>query len=219
MKTMGLSRLVLVAPQCGIDDVARARASGASDVLDSARIAGTLTEALQGCVMAAGLTARRRELSAPVAEPREAAAELARTALQGEVAVVFGNETFGLENRELEMCGLVVTIPASRDYSSLNLAASVQVMCYELRLALVPSMQPEEGRGEAATHEEVERLIRHFEQAAVASGFLDPAVPRRLMARLRRLFARARLEREEVNILRGLLGALETKVDKNNRII
>lgn len=209
LKTMGFSRLVLVAPKLFPDPQAEAMASGAGDVLASAQVVGSLAEALSGVTLALALTARRRDLATDPLWARNGAAELAETAAQGEVALVFGNETSGLSNEELALCARWAMIPANPAYSSLNLAAAVQLMCYELRLALAaasptPSLP---NAGMPATHDEVEGLMAHLESAALASGFLDPGNPRRLMLRLRRLFARAAIEREEVNILRGLLAS------------
>lgn len=214
MKTMGLSQLVLVRPKSFPAAEAEARASGATDVLAAARVVDTLQDALAGTVRVVALTSRRRELMAPVQWAREAAPALAAAAAQGDVALVFGNETFGLSNDELALCHTPVMIPANPDYASLNLAAAVQLLCYELRLAVLAPEPPPQTVLEAAAHEDIERLMQHFERAMTASGFLDPARPRRLMPRLRRLFARAGLEQEEVNILRGMLSALERgKVD------
>lgn len=209
---MGFSHLVLVNPKIFPDAQAVAMACGADDVLASARIVGSLAEALRGTVLALAMTARRRELAVEPLWARAGAAELAKVAAQAgsdEVALVFGNETAGLSNEELAQCARWALIPANPEYSSLNLAAAVQLMCYELRLALLgiapaPSVA---GAGLPATHEEVDGLIAHWEQAALASGFLDPEQPGRLMLRLRRLFGRAGLEKEEVNILRGLLAS------------
>lgn len=213
MKTMGLRRLLLVEPRRFPDEQATARASGATDVLDAATVSSSLTEALRGTVLAAGFTSRRRELGPPVRWLREAAAEVVAEASAGEVALIFGNETFGLSNEELALCQIPVLIPANPDYPSLNLAAAVQVACYELRMACsVPPAGPAAGF-EAATLDEIEGLFSHLEQALLSSGFLDPAHPGRLMPRLRRLFARTRLERDEVNILRGMLQSFARKVD------
>ena len=209
MKTMGLSRLYLVAPQCEIDGQARALSSNALDVLEGAVQCATLEEALAGTVLAAALTARRREYSAPLKWAREAAAEIVDTALAGEVALVFGNETAGLSNEELALCRLPVMIPANPNYSSLNLAAAVQVMCYELRMAAMMPAAVHAGRDEPATFEDVQRLYAHLERALIDSGFLDPTNPKKLMPRLRRLFDRAALEKEEVNILRGMLNSFQ----------
>ena len=218
IKTMGFSHLVLVRPKIFPDPQAEAMASGAVDVLASASVVDTLAEALQGVELTVALTARRRDLATEPLWARDGAAELAMVAARGDVALVFGNETSGLTNEELAQCGRWAMIPANPEYSSLNLAAAVQLMCYELRLALcaVPPAPTFAESGSAATHDEVERLMVHLEQAATASGFLDPDQPRRLMLRLRRLFARAGLEREEVNILRGLLSSFERPTGKRH---
>lgn len=209
MKTMGVSRLYLVNPKSFPDAEAHARASGASDVLEQAVVCQTLAVAIKDTVMVAGMTARRRDLALPFCWAREGAAQLVKVAAQAEVALVFGNESSGLSNEELSLCHLPIMIPANPDYSSLNLGAAVQLMCYELRLAAEMPGQAPRGEVALATMEEIEGLHLHLEQSAIASGFLDPAQPKRLMQRLRRLFARTGLEREEVSILRGLLATLE----------
>ncbi|MFN3883468.1 MAG: RNA methyltransferase [Rhodocyclaceae bacterium] len=220
MKTMGFSRLVLVAPKTFPDPQAEAMASGATDVLAAARVVASIPAALEGVTLALALTSRRRELATAPLWARPAASELAQAASQSEVALVFGNETTGLTNDELGNCNRWAMIPANPAYASLNLAAAVQVMCYELRQAIeaaggavapAPSFSPV---GVAATHEEVEGLLAHFESAAMASGFLDPENPGRLMPRLRRLFARAGLEKQEVDILRGLLASFQRPTGK-----
>jgi tRNA/rRNA methyltransferase len=209
MKTMGFSRLVLVTPKSFPDDQAKTMAAGADDVLAAAQVVGSLAEALSGTVLALAMTARRRELAAAPLWARDGAAELAAVAAQGEVALVFGNETAGLSNEELAQCARWALIPANPEYSSLNLAAAVQIMCYELRLALlgVAPAPVVAGAGAPATHEDVDGLMAHLERTAIASGFLDPDRPGRLMLRMRRLFSRAGLEKEEVSILRGLLAS------------
>lgn len=211
MKTMGLSRLTLVAPKRFPDDEATARASGASDVLAQAQVCATLEEALAGTVFVAGMTARRRDLAAPFHWAREGAAELMAGTQQGtrDVALLFGNETAGLSNDELARCHLGIMIPANPAYASLNLGAAVQLMSYELRLAAAAPGEPPRGVCVPATSDEIEGLHTHLERVAVATGFLDPAQPKRLMPRLRRLFSRARLEHEEVSILRGFLSTVE----------
>lgn len=211
MKTMGLSRLVLVNPASFPDPVAEARASGAGDVLAAAQVAGSLREALAGTVFVAALTARRRELMLPAADAREAAAQVVEWASKGDVALVFGTETSGLSNEELALCNLPVTIPTSPAFSSLNLAAAVQIVCYELRLASGAGAIASQTEVVPASFEEVDRFHEHLERVMVELEFLDPANPRRLLPRLRRLFGRARLEREEVAILRGILTAVERK--------
>lgn len=213
MKTMGLERLYLVEPHSFPDPVADARASGANDVLDGARVVASLAEALEGTVMAAALTARRREWSVPIRLAREAAPELVALSRGGDVALVFGPETSGLTNDEVALCTMPVSIPANPAFSSLNLGAAVQLLCYELRMAALAPQAPAQTLPEAATFDEIEGFHRHLERAMTASGFYDPANPKRLLPRVRRLFGRIRLEREEVNILRGIIGALERKRD------
>ena len=209
MKTMGLSRLYLVEPLSFPDPVAQARASGAEDLLEQAVITGSLAAALQGTVFSAALTARRRERSVPVRLAREAAPELLSFTSRGDVALVFGTEKAGLSNDEVALCSMPVAIPTDPAFSSLNLGAAVQLLCYELRhAALSPASLPENVE-DPASFESVEGFYRHLEQAMTDSGFYDPHNPKRLLPRLRRLFGRIRLEREEVNILRGILGALQ----------
>lgn len=214
LKTMGFSRLVLVRPRHLPEEQAVALASGAGDVLTSMVVVDSLAQALAGTVMAVALTARRRELAVAPLWARDAALELGaclQSGAEAEVALVFGNETFGLSNEELSLCSHWAMIPANPAYSSLNLAAAVQLLCYETRLALeAPApLADVADAGKAATHDDIERLLAHVETVAIASGFLDPAVPKRFMTRMRRLAARARVEQEEVAILRGLLGAVE----------
>lgn len=209
LKTMGLSRLYLVNPRHFPHPEAESRASGATDVLANAVVCSSLEEALSGVSMAAAFTARRRELALPMQWAREAAGTLTAAAAQGEVALVFGNETSGLSNEELALCQLPVMIPANPEYSSLNLASAVQLMCYELRMANVQPGEAPASFGDLATVDEVERMMAHFEQAMLASGFFSPDNPKRLMPRLRRLFSRIRLERDEVNILRGMLASFQ----------
>jgi tRNA/rRNA methyltransferase len=205
MKTMGLSRLYLVNPCADPDGVGRARSSNARDVLEGAVVCRTLAEALEGTVLAAAMTARMRELAPPPKWAREAAPEIVGATAHGPVALVFGNETAGLSNEEVALCRLPVMIPTNPDYSSLNLGAAVQVMCYELRLAALDPGRPPAPENPPATAEEIRHFYAHLEAAVTQSGFLDPAHPKRLMPRLRRLFDRIDLERDEVSLLRGML--------------
>jgi tRNA/rRNA methyltransferase len=206
MKTMGLSRLDLVAPRCAVDDQARALASGAVDVLETARVCVDLDAALHDVVLAAACTSRRRDLPHPAYTPRQAAPRLLAQAGDAPVALVFGSETFGLANEQLMKCRWLINIPANPDYMSLNLAAAVQVCAYELRSSLedgvlpLPEFQP-------ATQGETEGLLGAMESTLIDLDFLDPARPKRLMPRLRRFFARAGLEKEEVAIWRGIFAA------------
>ena len=217
MKTMGFGQLHLVAPRKFPDNTATAMATGASDLLDRALVTPDLATALVGSRFAVGLTARARDLSHPMHTLEEAAVRIAGELRHGPVALVFGTEMSGLSNDELDLCQALATIPADPAFSSLNLACAVQVACYEVRRALAaaepaPSAPLRQTLRPQARSEDVEAFYRHLEQVLVASGFLDPAVPKRLMARLRRMFARARLETEEVNILRGILRALDERV-------
>ena len=209
MHTMGLSRLVLVAPRRFPDAEAAARATGATAVLDAARIAATLDEALDGVALSVGLSARRREFAGRVLAVRDAAREAVATAPHGDIAFVFGSEISGLSNDELARCTVVATIPANPAYASLNLAAAVQVAAYELRVAATGGTVWRAPRFAPATADEIAALHAHGEQTLIAMRILDPRMPKRLVPRLRRLFARAGLEREEVNILRGILARID----------
>jgi tRNA/rRNA methyltransferase len=217
MLTMGLERLVLVAPRHFPDPDAVARAAGAVSVLDRAHVVASLDEALVGVSLAIGLSARPRELVADVVSVREAARRGAAQARDGDVALVFGTEMSGLSNEELARCDLVATIPANPDYASLNLAAAVQVATYEIRVACEGDAVWQAPRFPAATHEAVGALFAHAERTLTGLRFLDPKMPRRLLPRLRRLFARARLEHEEVNILRGILARVDEMLDGSRR--
>lgn len=219
LKTMGFSRLLLVAPKILPDEQSLAMASGADDVLAAAQVVDSLAEALTGTVMSLALTARQRGLATAPLWAREAAVELAGAATRHEVALVFGNETSGLSNDELSLCSHWALIPANPAYSSLNLAAAVQILCYELRLAMLVAEPPPSvtDAGLPATREQIEALVGHLEHMALDSGFLDPAAPKRLMPRLRRLFNRSRLEVEEVNILRGLLASFQQPTGSKHR--
>ena len=209
MKTMGLSHLVLVSPQAFPDPVATARAAGADDILANARVVGSLAEALEGTVFAAAMTARRREMAVPMKWAREAAVDLVERAGHGDVALVFGNETMGLSNEDVALCHMPVKVPVSETYSSLNLGAAVQILCYELRMVALDPGQAPGLEFEPATHEQIEGFYGHLDRAITASGFFNPVNSRRLWPRLRRMFGRIRLEKDEVNILRGMLTAFE----------
>ena len=207
MKTMGISSLYLVNPKRPIDAESEAMASGAADVLRGARVCASLDEALHGTVYALAVSARRRELAYASNDARSAAPALVAAAQEGEVAIVFGTEMSGLTNEEILRCSALAYIPADPGYSSLNLAAAVQVLAYEVRVAALGGAPLPAAEGVPARHEDVENFYVHLEQSLRASGFLDPANPKRLMPRLRRLFGRVGLEQEEVNILRGMLNS------------
>jgi tRNA/rRNA methyltransferase len=217
MHTMGLARLVLVAPRRFPDAEADARATGAMPLLDNAQVVTTLDQALAGAALSIGLSARPREFAGRVLAVRDAAREAVATAPRGEVALVFGSEMSGLSNSELERCTLVATIPANPDYASLNLAAAVQVAAYELYVAATSGEVWRAPRFAPATADEIAALHTHAERTLVAMRLLDPAMPKRLLPRLRRLFARAGLEKEEVNILRGILARIDQFVGRRER--
>jgi tRNA/rRNA methyltransferase len=204
MKTMGLADLRLVAPERYPAAEAQWMATHAVDVLEAASVHDTLRGAIADCVAAFAMSARPREWSPQVLDARGAAARA--MGMQGEVAFVFGNETAGLTNEEVFACQYLVHIPASPEFSSLNLAQAVQVMAYELLMTQPPTGAS--GRSEKlATVEDLEGLYSHLEQAALETKFM--ASGSRLRERWRRLFSRVpAIEREEVNILRGLLRAL-----------
>jgi len=216
MKTMGLSRLVLVKPKHFPHADSEAFASGALDVLRAAVIRDSLEEALAGTVLAVASTSRHRDLTHEVVDCREACKRMVQVASHDEVALVFGPERTGLTIRDVNKCQLIAAIPANPDYASLNLAQAVQVFGYELRMSAAGMATPVPQSSEPATHDEVEGFYRHLEEVFHASGFLDPQEPKRLMQRMRRLFARARLEKEEVNILRGFLRAFRDRMGGGN---
>lgn len=214
---MGLSELYLVNPKVFPHADASSRASGADNLLGSATVCESLEEAVAGCRLVFGASARMRSLPWPLAEPRDAASQIINTYQQAPVAVVFGREHAGLTNDELLCCNALVHIPCNEDFSSLNVAAAVQVLSYEIHMA----GRKDEGVTEVdtsdsplATAGDIERFFEHFQQTLVDIDFLDPEKPRQLMRRLRRLYNRAGLEETEVNILRGILTAAQ-KQTKN----
>jgi len=214
MKNMGLNRLHLVAPERYPDPEAEARAAEARDVLEGAQVHSRLEDALVGCVLAVGTSARARRIGWPSLTPQECARRLVGTAATGPVALLFGQERTGLTNEELDQCHAVVAIPASAVYPSLNLACAVQILAYEIfKVGECENGVPAPGAGtepsSRATSDELERLQEHLERVLVRIGFLDPANPRLLMRRLARLFNRAELDQTELNILRGILTAVE----------
>lgn len=216
MKNMGLSRLVLVDPQDFPSHEADARASGADDVLAGAQVVATLEDALVGCNLVLGTSARDRRIPWPLVDPRECGSKAIEHAAQGqEIALVFGREYAGLTNEELQRCHFHVHIPSNPDFSSLNLAAAVQVLAYEVRMAwLAAEGQPSKVEkfevtsvrsSELATMDEMELFYEHLEKTLVDIGFLDPEKPKHLMPRLRRLYGRSSVNRSEMSILRGIL--------------
>ena len=214
MKAMGLDRLCLVAPGRFPSAEATARAAGADDVLHRARVVGSIDDALADCGLVLGTTARLRRIEWPVVDAREGACRAVAQAVVTPVAVLFGRERSGLTNAETDRCHALIRIPASAKFSSLNVAAAVQIVAYELRLAAYGrSVLTAPPRARAATADapatagELEGFYRHLEATLVRIGYLDPAAPKLLMRRLRRLFSRAEPDRAEINILRGILTA------------
>jgi len=207
MKTMGLSQLYLVDPSVFPNSQAEAMASGATDVLANAVVCESLTQALTGTVLVLGVSARRRDITSEVLTPKEAAMRLLVEAQTAPVALVFGNETSGLSNDELGLCQGLVSIHANPEYSSLNLAAAVQVLSYEVRQGWLNHTSWPQPEIDAASTEEIERFYTHLEITLAELAFLNPGSPGKLMLKLRRLFARTRLAKEEINILRGILTA------------
>ncbi len=209
MKTMGLSRLHLVQPKDFPSHEASARASGADDVLATAQVHESLDDAVADCRLVIGASARLRSIRWPQFDAREAAERIAADRL--ETAIVFGREHSGLSNEELDRCNYLLHISSNADYSSLNLAAAVQVVSYELMMAqrLATAGSPPRGADAPADQEAVEGMFRHLEQTLLELEFLDPNNPKHLMRRLRRLFGRVQLDHNEVSILRGICSAAQ----------
>lgn len=214
MKTMGLSRLVLAAPEKAPDRDSYALAAGADDVLAAAAIVPDLAAAVADCHFVLGCTARSRRIALEQFDPRQAAALCDARARGGaEVALVFGRERTGLENEELQLCHAAVHIPANPAYSSLNLASAVQVLSYELRMAALAAggigADPGERREPPASHAQMEGFFGQLGQALDAIDFHKGRVPEAAMHKLRRLFLRAELDEREVRLLRGVLADVE----------
>ncbi len=212
MKTMGLTSLYLVRPGRFPDPQADWRAARAVDVLAAAKVVGSLDDAIGDCVLAVGTSTRSRRIPLPVADAQTVANRLAAEYADQPVAILFGRETSGLTNEELQRCQLHLAIPASPEYSSLNLAMAVQVVCYELFKARTTPAAPAAVSADAglASLAEVEALHGHFEMVLRRIGFLRSSTPRQAMTRLRRMFGRIGLEQGEVGMLRGILTHIET---------
>ncbi len=217
MKTMGLEHLYLVAPHAFPDPKAIEMASGATDILERAVVTATLDEALADCTFVAGTSTRSRAIPWPLQSAREFAESLhAPTHAAQTIGLLFGREQSGLTNEELHRCHVHVHIPANADYSSLNLAAAVQICAYEWRMAsLARAAKTTPATVEAtwdhppATHQEIENFYTHLEKVLILTGFLNPAAPKQLMTRLRRLFSRMMPDKMEINLLRGILTSIE----------
>ena len=218
MKNMGLSRLALVNPVEFPSGVAVGRAASALDVLEQAEVVNTLGEAIADCALVIGSSARSRSLPWPMLTPEQSAAKLVKESQSAQVALVFGREDSGLNNEELQLCHFHVQIPASPEYSSLNLAAAVMVLCYEIRRAVLRDEEADDKAEdeywdqERATVEHVKYFYEHLERVLIEIDFHDPDNPRQLMQRMRRLFGRVRIDAMEMNILRGILTNIEHKI-------
>ncbi len=219
MKVMGFSDMVLVDPQCKVDDQAIALAAGASDIALNARIVNSLDEAVDDCGLVVGSSARSRTLEWPMLEPRECGEKFAQEGLKHPVALVFGRERTGLTNEELQKCHYHVCIPANPEYSSLNLAMAVQTLSYEIRVAHLNQLQaqysPQEEE-EYPRHKELEMFYQHLEKVMIETQFISQQQPGQVINKLRRLFNRARPEAQELNILRGVLTAVEKSLKGKN---
>lgn len=226
MKTMGLSQLVLVAPCHFPHAEATALASGAADILAQAKVVATLDEALADVALAVATSARLRHLPWPHVDARAGAQRMLQEAARHPVALVFGREDRGLTNEELQSCHLHVGIPSDAEYGVLNVAAAVQVLAYELRMAWLQAQEIAPGDEprmpllqvpwdeELATLAEVEQFFQHFERVLERVGFLSVQNPRPMLLRLRRMFLRIRPDRLEHNLLRGLLKDVEKALSK-----
>lgn len=215
MKVMGLTELVLVAPQCQVDEQTLSLASGAGDVAENAHIVETLDEAVSDCALVVGSSARSRTLEWPMLEPRECGEKFIQEAEKGKVALVFGRERTGLTNEELQKCHYHVCIPANPEYSSLNLAMAVQTLSYEIRMAWLnkqAGQYPEPVAEEYPRHKELELFYQHLENTILKTQFISKDKPNLVMNKLRRLFSRSRPEVQELNMLRGILTSIEKSI-------
>ena len=235
MKTMGLSQLILVDPIEMPNGQAQALAAGATDVLANAKVVSTLSEAISDCGLVVGTSARSRTLPWPMLEPRNCGEKMVAEANDYPVALVFGRESSGLTNEELQLCHFHVQIPANPDYSSLNLAMAVQTLSYEVRtsylLSLADASEEQStgngsyvGKGSSSANneddeaypvsEETERFYQHFEDALKATGFIGDKHPGLVMTKLRRLYNRARPDVKEIKMMRGILASIERAANK-----
>ncbi len=239
MKNMGLKKLFLVRPRDFPSGVALGRAASALDILDNAEVVDSLDEAITDCGLVIGTSARSRSIPWPMVEPEDCAEKLVVASNQNDVALVFGREDRGLSNDELQLCHFHVQIPANEEYPSLNVAAAVMLLCYEIRKAVLRSSDREQpgntptgnqtdaGKAQGiddpiyeiwdqplATVADLEGYLKHLEKVLIRLEFHDPENPRQLMSRLRRLYSRIRPDTMEINILRGVLASTEYQLDK-----
>lgn len=216
MKVMGLSQMVLVAPQAQVDGQAIALAAGASDIANNARVVASLSEAIADCSLVVATSARSRTLDWPQLTARECGVKAIAEASRHKVALVFGRERTGLTNDELQCCHFHVAIPANPDYSSLNLAMAVQTLCYEMRMAWLETqaLACESAVVDYPSAHDLALFYEHLEKVLTQTGFINQAHPGMVMAKLRRLFNRARPETQELNILRGVLSSIAKRREK-----
>ena len=216
MKTMGLSRLVLVNPQAKIDAQAISMASGADEILANADVVSELSQAIAPCSLVLGASARSRRLDVACMSARDCVAEVKKHTVQQPVALVFGPEHSGLSNQHLSLCHAHVFIPSVPSFSSLNLSQAVQVLCYELYVGLQGAALPQTAHDEhvatMALAGDVDGVHQHFVEVMQQIEFLNPSQPRKLSQRIRRMLHRAELEQNEVNILRGFLASIQKKL-------
>ncbi|NQY51413.1 MAG: RNA methyltransferase [Piscirickettsiaceae bacterium] len=218
MKTMSLSKLHLVTPKNFPNAEATARASGADDVLEEAVVHNSLKSAIADCHKIYGMSARLRHLPLHVVNPRDAALQIKQLDDETNIAIIFGSEHSGLSNNELDNCQYLINIPTNTDYSSLNLAAAVQICAYELKMIFdsITDVNNISETTDALNADDMEYLFDHFQQSLTSIGFLNPNNPKKLMRRLRRLFNRADLDRNELQILHGILRAADINGGRNN---
>ena len=218
MKVMGLSEMILVDPQCEVDSQAVALAAGASEIALNARVVETLEQAIEDCTLVIGSSARSRTLEWPMLEPRECGERLIEQSSRGcDVALVFGRERTGLTNDELQACHYHVAIPANPEYSSLNLAMAVQTLSYEVRMAFLNKEANQyhptvESENEYPRNKDLELFYSHLEKVLLDTQFISASQPGKVMNKMRRLFSRARPERQELNTLRGILTAIDKSI-------
>ncbi|MGI2260001.1 tRNA (cytosine(32)/uridine(32)-2'-O)-methyltransferase TrmJ [Shewanella sp. GXUN23E] len=217
MKTMGLSNLYLAEPRCEPDGQSVALAAGACDILKELKTVGSMEEAIRDCSLVIATSARSRTLDWPMLDPRQAGEKLAVESFNGPVAMVFGRENHGLNNEELQRCHYHLSIPANPEYSSLNLAQAVQLVCYETRMAWLAGQHKPVDDIQYPSSEDHERFFAHLEQTLSRTGFIIKNHPGQVMTKLRRLFTKARIETHEMNILRGILTSVDKKVGDGDK--
>ncbi|MEH6579465.1 MAG: tRNA (cytosine(32)/uridine(32)-2'-O)-methyltransferase TrmJ [Amphritea sp.] len=213
MKNMGLSNLYLVEPRIYPSEEADSRAAGAKDVLDNATVVETLDEAIADCQLVVGTSARNRTFDLPIFDAHECGKKIAGEADNGKVAIIFGRETMGLHNHELQKCNFHVYIPANPEYPVLNVSAAIQLVCYEIWQAhnkrdIIHQEQP------YPLHKEMELFYEHLESALRKTNFIIPQHEGKVLTRLRRYFNRTRPEKTELNMLRGILTSIDETAAK-----